>query len=639
MEIWKERAGARLPPLPPPKLFTPKHELPILDTYATDAPPSFWEKFPKNFNVTPSSRINADLLKDLGLSAGFPDKLLLEAICNDVKFGAHIGCAPPFRNPTSATNAPSAIENGRRVTDALATWVAKGYAAGPYSPSEVPATAKFSGLMAREKPSGDVRVILNLSAPKGESVNDGIDADMFPTSMSSTTEWLRVLNKTGKGSLMAKVDWASAYKQLCVAQSDTDLQWFSWLGKSLKETSLVFGCKSSAGLFDRLAKLVLHIVVNKAGFPADQVCQYLDDCCAASASQEELDRYDKTFAQVAGLLGVELAPRSDPEKSFGPSTSGVVLGVWYDTVAWLWAIPEEKFIRLLHDLHFLLDNDAAPLEFMQRVLGKLIHVAPLVPAGKFNLLHVIKAAAAAKSAKTLVPVSRDLKRQIWFWVTVLRACNGRVSIPDPDRRLPCWAFDVYTDAAGGSLDGSARGVGAVAVFGWVQLPWGKAINSGAPSGDGRRLDRLMSALELFGPLLALASAARHFQGQAARFWVDNAASVYIFNKGYSTSCPFSAALAAALAQVAAFLGCRVEVLKITRCSCNWASMADALSKGAFGRFRSLAAATPGADFPLTPLPIPPPLQAWAVAPSADWDLGERLITWLSSLGLGLRPLD
>ena len=127
---------------------------------------------------------------------------------------------------------------------------------------------------------------------------------------------------------MSKVDWARTYKQLCVAQSDTDLQCFSWLGKSFKETSLVFGCKSSA-------------------------------------------------------------PRSDPEKSFGPSTSGVILGVWYDTAAWLWAIPEEKFIRLLHNLHFLLDNDAAPLEFMQRVLGKLIHVAPLVPAGKFNLLHVL----------------------------------------------------------------------------------------------------------------------------------------------------------------------------------------------------------------------------------------------------------
>ena len=632
------KAGAPLPPLPPQKTFSPKHNLMVLDSYDGEAPPLFWETFPKNHRTTPSSLINADLLRKLAFETGFPDRTLIETIANDIKSGARIGCTGVYRSPTTASNAPSAIQNGERVSDAIASWVSKGFAYGPVDPEDTPAEAKFSGLMAREKPDGAVRVILNLSAPKGLSVNDGIDTSFFPTSMASTTQWLRVLNKTGRGSFMVKVDWASAYKHVPVHPADTDLQWFSWLGRNFKETSLVFGGASSAGIYDRLAKLVLHIVVQKAGFPPDLVCQYLDDCCAASSSYADIVRYDATFAQVAGLLGVELAPRSDPDKSFGPSKQGVVLGVWYDTVNWLWAIPSEKFIRLLHDLHHLLDNDSAPLDFMQRVLGKLIHVAPLVPAGKFNLLHVIKAASAAKDAKQLVPVSAALKRQLWFWLTVLRACNGKVAIPDPDARLPAWAWDIYTDAAGGSLDGSGRGVGAVSTFGWVQLPWGHKINSGADTGDGRKFDRVMSALELFGPLLALGAGARHLQGRPARFWVDNAASVYIYNKGYSTSCPISAALAAAIAQVAAFLGCRIEVLKITRCSNAWASMADALSKGAFGRFRALADSDGLGPLPRLPLAVPPPLLEWAAAPSADWELGEKLVAWLQGLGLGLQPL-
>ena len=382
---------------------------------------------------------------------------------------------------------------------------------------------------------------------------------------------------------------------------------------------------------------MLFIVLRESNFPKDQACQYLDDCCAASASLEQVTRYDTTFFQVASHLGIELAPRDDPEKSFGPSTNGIVLGVRYDTTTWIWSFPEEKFIRLLHDLHFLLDNDAARLDFMQRVMGKLIHVCPLVPAGKFNLLHFIKASSASKDPKFLVPVSPDLKRQAWYWSTVLRTCNGRVSIPDPDARLPAWALDVYTDAAGGSLDGTSRGVGAVCAEWWTQLPWGSAINSGRDTGDGRKLDRIMSALELVGPLLAITAAAKDLQGGSMRVWVDNAASVFIYNKGYSTSCPYSAALAATTAQVAAFIGCRVEVLKITRCSNPWASMADALSKGAFTRFSSLKSTTPGAVFPALPLPVPRPLLDWVRTPSADWALGDVLVAHLRQAGIGLVP--
>ena len=33
-------------------------------------------------------------------------------------------------------------------------------------------------------------------------------------------------------------------------------------------------------------------------------------------------------------LGVRLSPEDDPDKAFAPRTSGVVLGVHYNTVSW-----------------------------------------------------------------------------------------------------------------------------------------------------------------------------------------------------------------------------------------------------------------------------------------------------------------
>ncbi len=70
--------------------------------------------------------------------------------------------------------------------------------------------------MCRMKPNGTARIILNLSAPRGFSVNDGIVADEFPTSMSSTAKWISVLDRAGRGCIMAKVDWAAAYKHIAV---------------------------------------------------------------------------------------------------------------------------------------------------------------------------------------------------------------------------------------------------------------------------------------------------------------------------------------------------------------------------------------------------------------------------------------
>jgi hypothetical protein len=95
---------------------------------------------------------------------------------------------------------------------------------GPVAEEDVPAQAKINCVLTREKPDGTVRIILNLSSPGGLSVNEGIDIDDFPASMSSTEAWLRVLNKAGRGCWFSKTDWADAYKHVAVRPEDQNLQ-------------------------------------------------------------------------------------------------------------------------------------------------------------------------------------------------------------------------------------------------------------------------------------------------------------------------------------------------------------------------------------------------------------------------------
>jgi len=601
----------------------------VLDDYSKPAPDYYWNLFPQNLKQPAKSLVNGALLKSWALAMGFEDIDLLNLIEKDLTQGADIGCRGTFRRPGKSGNAPSALENGEKVSDAIGLWLKKGFAYGPVKLNQVPANAKFNGLMTRGKPNGSVRIILNLSSPKGRAVNEGINAEDYPARMSSTSQWLRALWRAGKGCKIAKIDFSDAYKHVAVRPQDVDLQWFSWLGMYFKELCLIFGCVSSAGIFDRVAKVILFIVIKESGMDPALVCQHLDDIVAAApANSTMLECFDNTFGEVAEKLGVKLAPRDDPDKSFGPSTKGTVLGVYYDTEAWSWAMPEGKLIRLLHDIQLLLSVSEVEQEKIWSVVGKIINVRPLVPDSKFHMYHLVKANGQSVDGKALVPVSSDFKRQLWFWQTVLPLCSGRTSIPRLNEDLPPWALDVFTDAAGGSWQSPGHGVGAVGGSWWVYLPWQRAINTGRSTGDGRRLDRVLSALELVGPLLGISAAHKACRNFAVRFWVDNSGSCFIFKKGYSSSCPLSSALVAALSSVAAGIGCKIEIKKITRCSNVQAVMADALSKGCFGRFWD-AARDAGLRMDVEQLTVPVALLDWVLNPTPDFNLGAKILREIS----------
>lgn len=325
---------------------------------------------------------------------------------------------------------------------------------------------------------------------------------------------------------MVKVDWGDAYKHVPVHRDDVDLQWFVWLQKGFKETRLVFGGASSAGIFDRLNKIVIYVVAKRSGMDLDQICQVLDDCCAcAPEGSVMLENFDREFALVAKTLGIK----------FGPRTEGVILGVHYDTVKWTWGIPESNLSSFLQAVDEALAGDSLGQRKLWSLVGKLLHLAPLVPGGRFNLYHLLKANSVSDNPDFQVKLGGWEKRQLKFWRDFLQVCSGVATIPNPSEALPPWTVEVYTDAAGGTTRSPGHGVGAVTSDWWVYMPWGRRINSGRKTEDGKALDRVMSALELVGPLLGLCAAGKSRRVGAMRFWVDNAGSVYIWKKGYRSS--------------------------------------------------------------------------------------------------------
>ena len=131
-------------------------------------------------------------------------------------------------------------------------------------------------------------------------------------------------------------------------------------------------------------------------------------------------------------LGVELAPRDDKEKSFGPSTEGVVLGIYYNSVEWVWWLGEEKLSSILNMLHRVNTNQVCDVGFFKSLSGKIMNICPLVIGGKFHICQLLKAAHFSEDQSVKVDISEWLQMDCQWWATILPAFGGKNRIPDPE---------------------------------------------------------------------------------------------------------------------------------------------------------------------------------------------------------------
>ena len=106
-------------------------------------------------------------------------------------------------------------------------------------------------------------------------------------------------------------------------------------------------------------------------------------------------------------------------------------------------------------------------------------------------------------------------------------------------------------------------------------------------------------------------------------------SVAVWRKGYSSHCGLSNTLVKSISTVAVGLGCLVDIVKVTRCSCIGSVMADHLSKAEFRSFRAVGASAEW-DLAIEPLSVPSVLLGWVDRPVVDADLGHAILRQLST---------
>ena len=190
-------------------------EIPTLERYDGIASDSFWEKFPKkDIPFRAETKVNVTSLKKKILPA--KNKMSrtefnrAKRLIKNLQNGAESFQRSPLP-PISTKNAASTNTYGQILTDTIATWVKKGFVAGPFDTPPVPGfRVNPLGVVVR---NGKARPILNMSGPIGASFNDNVaEEKMERLHMGTAKEFSFLLRDAGVGANFSKLSIQDAYR-------------------------------------------------------------------------------------------------------------------------------------------------------------------------------------------------------------------------------------------------------------------------------------------------------------------------------------------------------------------------------------------------------------------------------------------
>jgi len=103
----------------------------------------------------------------------------------------------------------------------LADEVALGHVSGPFSYSSVPhAHISRFGVIPKNHQPNKWRLIVDLSHPKGRSVNSGISKELCSLSYITVDNAIQQAQSMGKGTLLTKIDIKNTFRLLPVHPAD-----------------------------------------------------------------------------------------------------------------------------------------------------------------------------------------------------------------------------------------------------------------------------------------------------------------------------------------------------------------------------------------------------------------------------------
>ena len=272
-----------------------------------------------------------------------PDKRLATYICSGLANGFRIGfnrqgsvLGPMARNHPSATSNREAVQDYNYIGDGSRQ--VSGESLIPF------VHVSSLGLVPKSHQPNRFRMIVDLSFPKGRSINDGISKVLASISYASVDDAVHYILTLGRGAQLVKLDLRNAYRIVPVHHKTNAC--FQYPGKgdiiTYVDRALPFGLRSAPKIFSAVADTIAW-VLHGAGI--ERLIHYLDDFLFVGSPNTDEAAQAKEIALRVLLehLGVPVAAH----KTEGPASLITFLGILVDTEAFELRLPAFKHSWIL----------------------------------------------------------------------------------------------------------------------------------------------------------------------------------------------------------------------------------------------------------------------------------------------------
>ena len=441
---------------------------------------------------------------------GYSDSGIVEYI----EFGWPIGIdrsaplIPERSNHASARVFPQDVEHY------ITTELKHAAMLGPFEGAPEIQCFQFSPLMTRPKRDSPFRrVIIDLSWPRGVSVNDAISSAHYidgPMTISLPTvdDMERAVVAAGRGAYLYKTDLSRGYRQLRIDPLDWPYLAFTYKSMSFMDICPPFGLRSSAMAMQRVSQAIVYLH-GRRGFSSRA---YIDDFGGVEPKRDTASNALAQLQRIMDALGVKQAPA----KICPPAQVMTWLGIAFDTLTMIMSIPKAKLGEIMGTVEGWIERTRASRREMQSLLGLLNFVAGVAPPARLftnRMLDDMREAPPVGSTS----LSLQFKQDVRFFADLLPLFNGR--------RVMGKCVLPYQHQV--ELDACLTGCGAVAGDQFYAATFPQAV-----------LDEqhTIAHLEMLNVVVALKVWHKRWSGWTVQVYCDNTNTVCLLQSGRSRDC-------------------------------------------------------------------------------------------------------
>lgn len=336
-------------------------------------------------------------------------------LVDQIKYGFDMSIQRDAFVSVPYTNHKSAHVDHSVVDDFVYKHWLSGAISGPYDYNPLPVNVHPSPLQVATSSAGKKCPVIDMSYPKGTSINDAIvkDWDKMPGYHGKfrlpTHDQMcrRVLELNDP--VMSITDLKAYYMQLPSDLNDAPYLAFIWRSKLYIHRRLPFGCRSSCLAAQRVTDAVC--VIHQSETVNSHVSGYVDDF----GQINELWMSGPAHAAFHRLLHRLGLDRSE-DKDQLPGKIRIFLGLLYNLLTCYLQLPEEKLVRVINLIDEWLQLERATKHQLEALAGLLNHVAAVVHAGRPFSAAIYD---LVQSGEFPVEVDSELKKDLMMWRSFL----------------------------------------------------------------------------------------------------------------------------------------------------------------------------------------------------------------------------